>query len=431
MHTQKIFSLGALCALLSNAAFAAGSGISLPNNVAFSFFGTAAYTISDKSYGYNHGTISERGGFNSGSNLGAQVDWQLTPRLGVTLQGEISPARDKDRRWRPHLTWGQLTYRATDNWVLKLGRARLPVLLYTQNANVGMSYYAARLPLEVYDLSPTFEYNGISSTYAWDVGDDGMRTMAWDIYAGISNFDQRIWFRDAYPGSISQGANVYSRRMNAVGTFLTYEDAMENNILRAGVHYATVKDRKGGTFLKRHDVMTLPNGAQVYPPVGTNVADKVKYLFFALMADWHLGNGFYVAGELGIRRALNVNLGLDSQAVYLHLRRRFNGFTPYIAWSYSRSDADSRNTYEGLSKSTGVAQYDMLNRISGDALLMANQMTIAIGASYDINTHHRLKLEYAHTRIGDGSYLVDRRLSDGDLNGSGINILTASYNFLF
>lgn len=408
-----------------------GSGLALPQDFSFSFFGTLGYAISDKPYAYNYGTISEQGSFYASSRVGAQFDWQITPRLSAIVQGEIAPARDKDHRFRPRLSWAQLAYRVTDNWALKLGRARLPALLYTQNSNVGMSYFAARLPIEVYDLSPTFEYDGISSTYTWDVGDDGMHTISWNTYAGISHFDQRIWMRDSFAGGVHAGANHFSRKLAAAGTFVSYEDVIENNLLRAGLHYAQLKDRNGARFLKRHNVMVLPNGGQVYLPVGDETEQKVQYLLFVLMGDWHVGNGFYLASELGVRRALNVNTGLDSRAMYVHARRRFGDFTPYVAWSYSISNSESRRIYKNLSQPTGFAQYDMLNRLSGDALLMTDQMSFAIGTAYDIGTHHRLKLEYAHTRIGRGDYLVDRRLDDGDLNGQGINIFTASYNFLF
>ena len=435
MKSTKYLLLGIF--LINSTAFAdmadqggLGAGLKLPSNLDFSVFGTAGYAISDKPYAYKYGTISEHGSFNADSNLGLQVDWQINSRLSAVVQGELAPSRDKDHRWRTNLTWAQLAYRINSNWVVRLGRARLPAFLYTQNSNVGLSYYAARLPVEVYDLSPTYQYNGVSSTYVWDVGDDGMQTIAWDVYAGYSNFPQRIWMRDTL-GSVSAGANTFSRRLTGGGTFVTYEDSMENNRLRAGLHYVLLKDRNGNSFLKRHNVIVLPNGAEVYPPVGTNTTDHVKYALFTLMADWHLGKGVYLASELGVRRALNVNSGLNSYALYVHARKRFGDFTPYVAWSFSQSDSKSRSTYKALSKPTGLAQYDLLNRISGDALLMANQSTISLGTAYDIGMHHRLKLEYARTRIGRGDYLIDRRLLDGDLDGEYINIFTASYSFLF
>ncbi len=417
-----------------------GSGISLPepntsffNDYSFSFFGTAGYAISDKDYAYNK--ISNHGTFDADSRLGAQVDWQVTPRLGVTLQGELSPSLSDDHRWRPQLTWALLKYRVTDNWELKLGRSRLPALLYTQNANVGMSYIPARLPIEVYGLSPTFVFNGISSTYTWDVGDDGMQTLSWDAYAGMANAWQRVWFR-TNPNTLQSGANYYQRRMNVVGTFFTYEDAMEGNILRTGVHYVLIKNRDGSTFQKVNNVTSLlPYGIDfdVYDPTGGQRIKEVRFLLFGILADWHLGNGFYATGEIGVRRTLNMDSGLDGRAAYLQLRRRFGDFTPYISYAFSESNTKSRRLYNAMLRQTGVAAlatYDMANRISADSMLMANQSTLAIGTAYDIGTNHRLKLEYARTRVRDGSYLVDQGLYDNS-NGNGINVFSASYNFLF
>lgn len=428
-----------LCMLLiSSAAFAdmtaeggLGSGLKLPSNVDFSFFGTSGYAISNQDFAYNK--ISNHGTWDADSRLGAQLDWQITPRLGLVLQGELAQSLSDDHRWRPRMPWAMLRFRVTDNWVLKAGRSRLPALLYSQNANVGMSYIPARLPIEVYGLSPTFEYNGISSTYTWDVGDDGMRTLSWDLYGGFSNAWQRVWFR-TNPNTFEEGAQYFARRMKAVGTFFTYEDAMENNIIRAGAHYVVVKDRHGRNFVKRNEVFTLPNGYKVYMPTGGETSDDVKFLLFGVLSDLHLGHGFYFASEFAVRRVLNMTTGLDTRAFYMQLRKKFNHFTPYVSWSYSISDSKSRKVYQELSRTTGIPQlamYETLNRMSADAYLMANQMTFALGTAYDIGTHHRLKLEYARTKLGNGSSFVDQPLLLKSVDDIGINIFSVSYNFLF
>ena len=313
----------------------------------------------------------------------------------------------------------------------------MPALLYSQNANVGMSYVPARLPIDVYGLSPTFEYNGISSTYTWDVGDDGMKTISWDLYGGMSNAWQRVWFR-TNPDTMQEGAKYFARRLKVVGTFFTYEDAMENNLIRTGVHYVVVKDRNGGAFVKRNEVMTLPNGYKVYMPTGGDGTDNVKFLLFGVLGDWHIGKGFYLASELAVRKVLNMTTGLDTRAFYVQLRKNINHFTPYISWNYSISDTKSRRAFKEMSKSSGLANVsptfslaETMNRISADSMLMANQMTIAIGTAYDIGTNHRLKVEYSHTRLGLGSSFVDQPLSLPSVDGKKVNIFSASYNFLF
>ena len=403
----------------------------LPENLAFSFFGTAGYAVSNQDFKYNK--ISSAGTVDADSRIGAQLDWNLTPRLGFILQGELSQSLSDDHRWRPRLPWALLRFRATDNWVLKIGRSRLPALLYSQNANVGMSYIPARLPLDVYGLSPTFEYNGISSTYTWDVGDSGMKTISWDFYGGMSNAWQRVWFR-TNPDTMQEAPKYFARRLKVVGTFLTYEDAMENNLVRTGVHYVEVKDRNGGVFVKRNAVQTLPNGYKVYMPTGGDITDTVKFLLFGVLGDWHVGNGFYVASEFAVRKVLNMTSGLDTRAFYVQLRKNIQHFTPYISWNYSISDTKSRKVYKEMSKTTGIPQmatFETLNRISADAMLMANQMTVAIGTAYDIGTNHRLKMEYSHTRLGQGSSFVDQPLSLPSVDGKKVNIFSASYNFLF
>ena len=404
---------------------------SLPNSADFSFFGTAGYAASDKDFKYNK--ISKSGTFDLDSRIGAQLDWQITPRLGLILQGELSQSLSDDHRWRPRMPWALLRFQATDNWVLKVGRSRLPALLFSQNGNVGKSYVAARLPVEIYGLAPTFEYNGIASTYYWDVGDDGMKSIAWDFYGGMSNFWQRVWFR-TNPTTMQESPTHYARRLNVVGSFLTYEDAMENNIIRTGFHLVTVKNRDGTAFLKRNEVVTFPTGFRLFMPNAGETTEKVKFLLFGILGDWHLGNGFYGTGEFGIRRAMNMLSGMETRAFYVQLRKSIAHFTPYVSWGYSKTGTKSRNAYDAMSQVSGIPQfalYDAMNRISADAMLMANQYTIALGTAYDIGNHHRLKVEYAHTRIGKGSYLLDQPVAMPSVENTDINVFSASYNFLF
>ena len=425
-----------LASLIGNVAIAANAadsalGFNLPDNLAFSFFGTAGYAASNQDYAYNQ--IDNTGTFDADSRIGAQLDWQISARFSFILQGELSPSLKDDHRWRPRLPWALLSYRATDNWELKIGRSRLPALLYSQNGNVGMSYVSARLPVEVYGLSPTFEYNGISSSYSWDVGEDGMKSITWDFYGGMSNFWQRVWFR-TNPQTLQEGANHYARRLNVVGTFFTYEDAMENNILRTGLHYVAVKNRDNVPFLKRNEVVTLPTGFQVYMPKDGETTPKVKFLLFGVLGDWHLGNGVYASGEFGVRRAMNMLSGMQTRAFYVQLRKNIHHFTPYVSWGFSKSDSKPSRVYAAMLRNSGVPQfalYDALNRISADAMLMANQYTVAIGTAYDIGNNHRLKVEYAHTRLGLGSALLDQPLSMPSVEGQGISVFSASYNFLF
>lgn len=415
-------SLGMSCAGAQNSASS-----SFFTDYTFSFFGTAGYSISDRPYAYTK--IDQNGTFDSVSRLGAQLDAQFTPRFGLTLQGELSAANNKDNRYRPQLNWLSVTYRAKDNWLLRLGRMRLPALLYTQNSNVGLSYVQARLPQEVYGLSPTFDFNGVSSTYSWDFA-EGMQSFSWDIYGGMSTTYQRVWVRNPIAGGFKQGANHMPRRMNVVGTFVTWEDLMENNVVRAGVHYVSVKDRNNRGFMKIPYALKLPNGIEVYPPVGGNRTDKAKFLLWGILADFHLGKGFYLTGEWANRLATNMTTGLNTSAFYVQLRKKIGDFTPYAYWAWSQSNNKARQFYKKMNVSTGIAQVDLFNSISADTLMMANQNTFAIGSSYDIGQHHRLKMEYAHVRVGTASAFVDARPMD-NVAQKGINLLTASYNFLF
>ncbi len=402
-------------------------------NHTFSFFGTAGYSISDKSYAYTG--IDHTGTFDAVSRIGAQLDAQITPSLGFILQGELLPASNKDKRWRPQLNWALLTYRPKNHWILRLGRARLPALLYTQNSNVGLSYVQSRLPQEVYGLSPTYDFNGLSSSYSWDFA-DGMQNLTWDVYGGMSNAWQRIWVRSALPsgsGAFKQGANHFPRRMDVVGTFLTWEDLMESNLVRAGVHYVRARKRGDSSDPRIKGFMkeSYESSPGVFPPIGGRRVNAIDFIMFVLSADWHVGKGFYLTGEWANRTAANISSGLDTNAFYVQLRKPIGHLTPYVYWGWSQSDKKPRDFYKKMSKFTGNPRVDIPNSISADTLLLADQNTFALGASYDIGSNHRLKVQYSHVQIGTASSFVDAPPPPKDVGNKGINIFTASYNFLF
>ena len=129
---------------LSLTVLAALSASSLAMDFNVSGFGTVGFAQSDKPYHYQR-FIDEEGTFTRDSILGVQADVKFTSQLGATVQGKLAPSSESDRRWDATLSWAFVSWRPTDEWLVRAGKLRLPFMLNTENADVGATYDFARL----------------------------------------------------------------------------------------------------------------------------------------------------------------------------------------------------------------------------------------------------------------------------------------------
>ncbi|MCJ8170888.1 hypothetical protein [Atopomonas sediminilitoris] len=96
------------------------------------------------------------------SKFGAQLQYGLTDTLGVTVQ--VTAKADQDT-WKGNLEWLYLSYQATDELMLRAGRLRTPVYMYSETLDVGYTYPWLRLPDEVYGQVQLTNYEGFDLVY--------------------------------------------------------------------------------------------------------------------------------------------------------------------------------------------------------------------------------------------------------------------------
>ncbi len=288
------------------------------DNYSLSIFGTAGYAISDQPYSYDK--INEHGTFDQDSKLGIQLDYQFNNKFSATVQAKLAPANDKDNRWRPELSWAFLSYRPSDDLLLRIGKLRIPSLLYTENMDVGMSYEsAARLPIEVYKSSSIYDFWGISSSKSFELASGN--SIVWDAYIGYAQFKDRTWVNDSLPNVAKYGANYTGLRAKAIGTVVSWNSEDLQNTLRFGLHYASARRRDGKLVQKTPHRINTPYG--YYYNLDASLPGQGKkdlqILFFTLGARWHLGNEFYFISEAVHRTAIGVKNGYDSNSFSLNL----------------------------------------------------------------------------------------------------------------
>jgi hypothetical protein len=149
-------------------------------------------------------------------------------------------------------------------------------------------------------------------------------------------------------------------------------------------------------------------------------------------ADMALGSGFRLIGEYVRRRVPNIDTGPDSQGGYLALLKPIDAWTPYVSVARLQSVSRTRNLYNRVNGNTvsGSALLNASQRAGADVIMAYDQATWALGTSYRLSPTSKLKVEWARTRTGDVSYLIDAP-PGGETGRKTLNVFSASYNVTF
>jgi hypothetical protein len=111
-------------------------------------------------------------------------------------------------------------------------------------------------------------------------------------------------------------------------------------------------------------------------------------------------------------------------------------WTPYVYYAWLRSDQDMVDLYHAVNGNrvpAWVPQADLINlsqRATADGLEIHDQQTWAVGSAYALTPSSKLKAEWARTRVGSGSSLVDAP-AGSDVRFQSINVFSLSYSFVF
>ncbi|HEX6733366.1 MAG TPA: hypothetical protein VF096_01020 [Azonexus sp.] len=414
-------SLGALLSLLASAAAAV--------DVDMSGFATVGYAISDQPYRYQR-FVDEHGTFARDSVLGFQLDARLSPTLGGTVQLRVAPADDSDSGWEPSLAWAFLSWRPRDDLLLRAGKLRIPLMLDTENLDVGVTYPYARLPSEVYATAPTSDIYGAMFSKTWW---QGQGEWSLDGYYGRIDAQQRLYYRVA-AGQPENHALYDETRMKGGGLVLSLRH--EDDLYRLGVHRIETRRRHGDIYA---DFAFTPLPPPYQPGEGfydisrsPQTSHSISRMLtigaaIALPADFRL-SAEYV--RLLNDRAVN---GWDRWAAYAALSRRIGAWTPYLSYARMRSSSHVLDLYDDVVSNRVSLPHpaiDASQRAVADTLLAHEQATVALGTAYRLSASMVLKAEWAHTRTDRVSSFIDAPAGD-DSADQRLNVFSLSCSFTF
>jgi hypothetical protein len=371
-------------------------------DLSWSAFGTLGYARSNREFNYERFT-DEGGTIKRDSLLGLQATAEFSPYWSATVQARLAPSVSDDRKWEAILPWAFVSYRAGNDLLLRAGKLRMPMYLYSENMDVGASYAMIRMPTEVYSTAPTTDYTGMSFSKSWPLawGD-----LSLDGYAGRSSVQPRS--AGGVNGSGNGAAELHTRTAGLVLSLRNGDDTY-----RIGRQHAMIGVRAG--FL--HPTVGYPPADGAYdmdsagvPPASLlAMGGELDTRVWLLGADVGVGGGFRVVGEFARRYVLNAETPKNTKGAYATLLYQSGPWTPYATVARLLTDKSARQAYASS--------------------FIDDQSSAALGVSYGVTPSSKLKAEWMHVKIGSGSSLVDSTYNPA--SGRHLNVMSLSYSFSY
>ena len=433
MLRGRTITLFAALSLVAVQAFAA--------DYSFSGYGTLGYAQSNKSYAFQR-SIDGGGTLQRDSMAGIQLDARFNSHFGATLQAKAAPSLGQDNAYAATLAWAFVSYRPTDDWLVRAGKLRVPLYLYSENTDIGATFDFARLPTEMYSISPTADFTGASFRKEWNL-ESGDLTLTG--FWGGATTTNRFYRRDDSPDGIPEakaGPFYIPFTVGAKGVALTLRRRADT--FRLAFAKATARRVDGGQqFPRTFPFVPLAPGIGYYK-TSTLIPDGVEFpvtettdlTVIALGANVGIGSDLRVIAEYARRMVRNTEIGLDTHGGYVSLLKRMSDWTFYGTYAYLRSTPGPRNFYNAVNYNRVppfIKDATLLNytqRIGGDLVQAFDQSSWALGSSYTLTPTSKIKAEFQRVHIGQMSAMVDAPRGS-DVRNQNINVYSLSYSFAF
>lgn len=433
---MKIPSLHSLALI----ALATLAGPVAAQEVAWSGFGTLGVARSNRDFTYQR-SIDRDGTLARDSLFALQLDARLGARWSATAQLKLAPSLEHDSRWDLTPAWAFIAWRPADDWLLRVGRLRAPLYLYSESMDVGQAHDMARLPTELYSVSPTSDFDGLYLSRTWSLGADGQRELGADLYHGEASTTARFWTRDGAPPQVPAGPSFQSVRVKATGLALTLRQP--GLVLRGSVHRTRTHQLDGNAIPSTFPYVPLAPGLGYYqvnnalPGPGVPSTINIHNTIVSLGGEYSFGSGWRVAAEYVHNRQQDTDFASGTRGNYVALFRRIGALTPYVSVSQLGSRASALDWYQRLTANPlpgfipGAAALNGAQRLAAESIWLADQRSLALGASYALSPTLKLKAEWLHSRIGQVSRMVDTPPGSDSPQNTSVDVLSVNLNFVF
>jgi hypothetical protein len=242
------------------------------------------------------------------SKLGGQIQYGLTDTISATAQVSAKAAKDS---WEANLEWAYLSWQANNQLMVRAGRLRTPVYMYSESLDVGFSYPWLRLPDEVYSQIQLSNYEGVDLVFTQPTS---YGTWVFQVAAGSAK-DRKVYAFDTMHD-------------------MDYDDVFASNVTLQTDGYGSIRLGYAEAIL----------GAQFYSDVVTPFGpsnlklaeyNKQKGKFTSL--GYQYDNGVSLMAAEATRRIIEGDGNPGKEAFYIMAGHRVGSFLPHL--TYAQSDA--------------------------------------------------------------------------------------------
>lgn len=250
------------------------------------------------------------------SKFGAQLNYGLTDTLGVTLQATAKPLQDE---WQANLEWAYLSWQANDQLMVRAGRLRSPVYMYSESLDVGFSYPWLRLPDEVYSQVQLSNYEGADVVYTLPLS---YGSVTFQVAAGQAKNRDYFAYDDLFSIDYGKlfGGNV-SLATNDYGTF------------RVGYVEADISTTIDG--------VVNAFGTPTYLQLLELKKDKGKFTSIGYQYD----NGTWLTANEWTTRVTENDNNASIDSFYLMGGRRFGDFLAHVTYAQLDENEGRQNSW--------------------------------------------------------------------------------------
>ena len=250
------------------------------------------------------------------SKFGAQLTYGLTDTLGVTLQATAKPLQDE---WQANLEWAYLSWQANDQLMVRAGRLRSPVYMYSESLDVGFSYPWLRLPDEVYSQVQLTNYEGADVVYTLPLS---YGSVTFQVAAGQAKNRDYFAYDDLFSIDYGKlfGGNV-SLATNDYGTF------------RVGYVEADISTTIDG--------VVNAFGTPIYLQLLELKKDKGKFTSIGYQYD----NGTWLTANEWTTRVTENDNNASIDSFYLMGGRRFGDFLAHVTYAQLDENEGRQNSW--------------------------------------------------------------------------------------
>ncbi len=139
-------------------------------------FGTIGAVHSDNEQGDYATSLYQPGGpgrsrswdVTTDTKAGVQLDARLADQLSAVVQ--LTSRKLASNNFTPKVEWANIKYQVTPDFSIRAGRIALSTLMQSDARLVSYTMSSVRVPLEIYNITPPTNSDGIDATYRMNFG---------------------------------------------------------------------------------------------------------------------------------------------------------------------------------------------------------------------------------------------------------------------